>query len=163
MAKETTTTTPTEAATAAPKKDAKLPANHPAVKLEREVGKDKLTTKKDVDNGHGYWVGNIRVLKIGKTFANDNLLFPRPNIKDLVTAKKIVGTITNKNVAKIQVTDANYQQLLGLVKASIKEAQAYLTAKADKKAKAAATKAAAKTAEVKEGPTPTPEPKTAVA
>ncbi|KKK94583.1 hypothetical protein LCGC14_2681420, partial [marine sediment metagenome] len=86
MAKGTTTTTPTEAATSTPKKAEKLPANHPAIRLEKEIA--KLAKVKQVDNGHGYWIGNIRVLKLGKTLAKDNLLFPRSNIKDLVKTKK---------------------------------------------------------------------------
>ena len=161
------TETKTEAKATAKKSVEKLQANHPALRLKREIG--ALAKIKTVDNGDGYWIGNIRVLKVGKTLPQDTLLFPRPNVKDLVKAGSLGGSITVKNVAQIQVTDANFQQLLGLVKASIKEATAYDTAKAEKKAKAAAAKKAdakakpTKEAEVKQGPTPTQQPKAVAA
>lgn len=148
-----------------------LPKSHPVFRLENAVA--KATTGKKVNNGIGYWIGNVRILKKGKAFPEDSLLFPRPNVKDLVKGGKMTGKMTPKNVALVKVTDANFDQLLKLVNLSIIAAKDAVTARAVKKAKAKAAKKAAETktpnkaaetkAPVKEIETPTQAAKQAAA
>lgn len=145
-------------------KTKELPKSHPVFRLENAVA--KATKGKKVNNGIGYWIGNVRILKKGKAFPEDSLLFPRPNVKDLVKGGKMTGKMTPKNVALVKVTDANFDQLLKLVNLSIIAAKDAMTARTAKKTKAkaeAAKKAAETKAPVKEIETPTQAAKQAAA
>lgn len=149
-----------------------------AAKFFSEVEKIDGVKVNPVSNGDGLWVKTTRVLKSAKSgFPANALLFPSSTtIHGMVTSKKLSGTITDKNVAVVQVTPKNYGRLMDGMKASItavktkqaerkkKKTEAKkaetgkkTTGKKAKRAEAAKKVQAEKKSTEKSAPTPTPE------
>ena len=107
-----------------------------ATKLYDHVKNTEGVEEKVVDNGIGLWVKNTRVMKVGKSFPKDMLLFPRPDIRDVVNSKKVEGVISTKNVAHIKINEKNYDILLKAMDAVVEDAKTINAARAEKKSKA---------------------------